>query len=231
MAFGESGHSDSGKPLKCQRPMPWLALLATTLLSMGCAAAPVCPTDRPISAQEEMELVFRLSREELARCLVAREPERFVKGPAKPYRGKVVDAETAEPIAGAVVIAVWDREFTGAGGRVPEFYDAREVLTDEAGDFVLDADDIETAAPYNTRWPVFGIYKPGYGFYPRYVSPWQTLHRDLRSGQAIVRLRRLLTRQERLENLATQFSYVPAEKREHLLKAISAERKALGLSP
>lgn len=205
--------------------------LVVTLSLMGCGAAFICPWDRPVSGREQEERFLRLSREEMARCLVAWEPERFVKGPPKAYRGKVVDAETGAPIAGAVVIAVWDREWTGAGGRVPEFYDAREVLTDEAGEFVLDARDIEASAPFNTRWPVFGTYRPGYAFYPRFVSPWQTLYRDLRSGQAVVRLRRLLTREERLENLATQFSYVPAEKRKHLLNAISAEQKALGLSP
>lgn len=230
MACGASGRSDSGKPLKCQRPMTWLGLLATTLLSMGCAAAPVCPTDRPISGQEEMELVFRLSREELARCLVAREPERFLKGPPRPYRGKVVDAETGEPVAGAVVIAVWDREWTGAGGRVPEFYDAREVLTDEAGDFVLDANDIETAAPYNTRWPDFRIYKPGYAFYPRYPSPETNLHKAFRHEVSVVRLRRARTVEERERNLSV-LTHAPPEKQPNLLKAISVERVGLGLSP
>ncbi len=231
MVSGASGLFDVGKCLRAAGRNSQPALVAAMLLLAGCTAAQICPWDRPPSGQEGEEQFLRLSRDEMARCLVAWEPERFVKDPPTPYRGKVVDAETGEPIAGAVVIAVWDREFTGAGGRVPEFYDAREVLTDEAGEFVLDASDIEAAAPFNTRWPVFGTYKPGYGFYPSFVSPWQTLHRDLRSGQAVVRLRLLLTREERLENLATQFSYVPAEKRKYLLKAISAERKALGLSP
>jgi len=232
MACGASGRFDPGKYLHHRRVGMRLGFLAAVLFLVGCAAAPVCPTDRPITPQEEEELLRRLSLEELARCLVAREPERFLKGPPRPYRGKVVDAETGAPIAGAVVIAVWEREFTGAGGRLHEFYDAQEVLTDQAGEFVLDASEIEARAPYNTRWPGFRIYKPGYGFYPRYqVSP-KIIPRDaFRQEVTVVRLRRSLTKEERLENLNAQFSDIPEQKQKQLLRAINAERRALGLSP
>lgn len=232
MACGASGHSDSGTHLKYQRPMGWLGLLAVAVLLMGCAAAPVCPTDRPITPQEEEELLRRLSKEELARCLVAREPERFLKGPPRPYRGKVVDAETGAPIAGAVVIAVWEREFTGAGGRLHEFYDAQEVLTDQAGEFVLDPTEIEGRAPFNALHPEFRIYKPGYGFYPRYqVSPTIISRDAFRQEVTLVRLRRFLTREERMKNLSVQYGHVPDEKQNHLLRAVNTERIGLGLSP
>lgn len=233
MAYGASGRFDLARYAKSRRVGSRLGLLAAGLVLGGCAAAPICPTDRPISGQEEVELLLRLSREELARCLVAREPERFVKGPPRPYRGKVLDAQTGQPIVGAVVIAVWDREWTGAGGRVPEFYDAREVLTNEAGDFVLDAGDIEADAPYNTRWPVFRIYKPGYGFYPRYqVSPMTNLDKAFRQEVevTVVRLRRARTVEERMGNLSVE-THAPIEKQPLLRKAISVERVGLGLSP
>jgi len=232
MACGASGRFDPGKYLHQGSDSRRLSIMgASLLLLLGCAAAPICPTDRPISEQEETDLLLRLSKEELARCLVAREPERFVKGPAKPYRGKVVDAETEAPIVGAVVIAVWDREFTGAGGRLSEFYDAQEVLTDQAGEFVLNASDIEAAAPYNTRWPVFRIYKPGYGFYPRYhVSPTTNLDKAFRQEATVVRLRKARTVEERMRNLSVE-THAPLEKQPLLRKAISVERVGLGLSP
>ncbi len=232
MAFGESGRSDPGNYLTEGMRGRQLALVPAMLLLMGCTAAWICPWEWPVSGREEEERFLRLSQEEMARCLVAWEPERFVKGPPQPYRGKVVDAETGEPITGAVVIAVWEREFTGAGGRLHEFYDAQEVLTDQAGEFVLDASEIEARAPYNTRWPAFRIYKPGYGFYPRYqVSPTIIPRDAFRQEVTVVRLRRLLTKEERLENLNVQFSLIPEQKQKQLLRAINAERRALGLSP
>jgi len=232
MACGASGQFEKRNHLTHWTGKGRLGLLAVGLLLMGCTAVPVCPFDRPVSGREEEERFLRLSMEEMARCIVAWEPERFVKGPPRPYRGKVVDAETGGPITGAVVIAVWEREFTGAGGRLHEFYDAQEVLTDQAGEFVLDASEIEARAPYNTRWPAFRIYKPGYGFYPRYqVSPTIIPRDAFRQEVTVVRLRRLLTKEERLENLNVQFSLIPEGKQKQLLRAINAERRALGLSP
>lgn len=54
-----------------------------------------------------------------------------------PLAGRVVDRQTAQPIAGAVVLGVW----TKVGG-VPELYhtklvDVREAETDADGRFVL----------------------------------------------------------------------------------------------
>ena len=231
MACGAFGRFDPAKYPIHRKVRMRLGFLAAVLFLVGCAAAPVCPTDRPITPQEEEELLRRLSMEELARCLVAREPERFLKGPAKPYRGKVVDAETGAPIAGAVVIAVWEREFTHAAGRLHEFYDAQEVLTDQAGDFLLDPSEIESRAPFNTLHPMFRIYKPGYGFYPRYqVSPTIIPRDAFRQEMTVVSLRKARTVEERTRNLSV-VTHAPDEKQPNLLKAISVERVGLGLSP
>jgi hypothetical protein len=54
-----------------------------------------------------------------------------------PYRGRVIDADTREPIEGVVVLGVWDREYPGAGGAVHQYYDAMETVTDKNGDFEI----------------------------------------------------------------------------------------------
>ncbi len=58
---------------------------------------------------------------------------------AGPWRGVVLDADTKEPIEGAVVAAIWQRAYDSGFGRVPYFQQAKEVLTDKAGEFEIPA--------------------------------------------------------------------------------------------
>jgi hypothetical protein len=51
-----------------------------------------------------------------------------------PYEGKVVDAETNQPIEGAVVHGSWHKRYLGGG---TEYYDSYEVLTDKHGEFKI----------------------------------------------------------------------------------------------
>ena len=57
--------------------------------------------------------------------------------PSGPYRGRVVDAETKQPLAGAAVLAVWRWGGPGLGHPSEGFHDALEVLTDANGEFVV----------------------------------------------------------------------------------------------
>src|SRR5687767_716013 len=54
-----------------------------------------------------------------------------------PYHGKVIDAETGAPIPGVVVLAMWYHHFPSPAGGMQRFYDAREVVTDANGDFIM----------------------------------------------------------------------------------------------
>ena len=84
---------------------------------------------------------------------------------AGPWRGKIIDIETKEPIEGAVVLAVWERVYRTPAGASSYFYEAKEVLTDKEGRF-----EIPSYTPINLvpllsymRGPLFTIFKPGYG--------------------------------------------------------------------
>jgi hypothetical protein len=54
-----------------------------------------------------------------------------------PYEGKVIDAQTGQPIEGAVVFGVWNKAHPGAGGASHTYYDSCEVLTDSNGTFSI----------------------------------------------------------------------------------------------
>jgi hypothetical protein len=101
-----------------------------------------------------------------------------------PWRGRVIDAETKQPIEGAVVAVTWHRVYDCGVGRYPYFQEAREVLTDKTGSFEIpayvekrsksfwrlkDLGDLKAGLICSgpvIREPEFIIYKPLYGNFP-----------------------------------------------------------------
>lgn len=85
--------------------------------------------------------------------------EDYLRGPQGPYRGKVVDAETHQPIQGAVVVVVWQQE-NDHGVRVT--FAALEGLTGPIGEFRVDGTVVETKPPLLALPPRFVIFAQGY---------------------------------------------------------------------
>ena len=93
-----------------------------------------------------------------------------------PYLGRVVDAETKEPIEGAAVVAVWTKNVFAWVQSNQWFEYAHEEVTDEHGEFEV------SGLPWHRHirlflnpfeWmeasePDFYILKPGYGWYPQH---------------------------------------------------------------
>lgn len=52
-----------------------------------------------------------------------------------PYEGRVIDADTKEPVEGAVVHGSWYKVWGTVGGASSEWYDSAETLTDKDGAF------------------------------------------------------------------------------------------------
>lgn len=84
------------------------------------------------------------------------------------FRGKVIDAETKEPIEGAVVVVVYKKHslISGPGGGYTSVINVKETLTNKKGEFyfpsystVIQPNSIEDTAEII-------IYKPGHGSYP-----------------------------------------------------------------
>ncbi len=108
-----------------------------------------------------------------------------------PFRGRVVDAETQAPIAGAHVMVLWVRE-PPALHLTQSFYDARETMTDAEGRF-----EIPARTRLLTAWvtgPAVSVFAPGYLMLdPEVTPPGGRRYVD----PTVVRMRPLKTPQER----------------------------------
>jgi len=152
-----------------------------------------------------------------------------------PYSGKVINAETKEPIEGAAVLAVFFTEEYGPAGAIIRFADAIETVTDKNGEFIIPAHRVTAFRPLQ-GWDKFGyftIFKPGYGCYPRHseVKPMFVPNGSLPSNEhVVVELPKLKTKQERIESThCAPQSYVPYMKAKQFIDLINNENKALGL--
>jgi hypothetical protein len=148
-----------------------------------------------------------------------------------PYRGVVVDDATGEPISGAVVLAIWEREREEFLRTVNVFYDARETITDSEGKWTIPAQDIERRAPDKTWIPLFVAYTPGY-------FPWgpgsdraTRITGTAFSTGVTMRLRRALTQTERLQAVRRVPPRIPDEKMPQLIQLMNQEEIGLGLQP
>lgn len=155
--------------------------------------------------------------------------------PGDTYRGKVIDAETKEPLAGAVVLAIWYWEAPGLGHPAEGYHDALEVLTDAQGEFTVPAKTHLTAIG-KIREPKLVIYYPGYGSFPLYqVRPQddEEIAAAYEHRLFHVELRKLKTRQERIEHAGVPLyaGGVPERKMPNLIRLVNAERQALALKP
>lgn len=84
------------------------------------------------------------------------------------YKGKVIDAETKEPIEGAVVVAMYYKHpiISGPGGGSASIIHIKEVLTDEKGEFYIPSYTTIIGPNSVEAFAAFIIYKPGYVAYP-----------------------------------------------------------------
>lgn len=78
------------------------------------------------------------------------------------FYGRVVDAETGEPIEGTVVLGTWYSEFPGIAGAGKKFYDARETVTDKNGEFSIPGKGIRVMG--NLKPMRVMIFKAGYNY-------------------------------------------------------------------
>lgn len=111
-----------------------------------------------------------------------------------PYRGRILDAETGEPIEGAVVAVIWDKQ----RGRHQRFGDAQEVVTNAEGKFHLPG---QGHMILSSMWLPSKVYivKAGYkhqmmnGFTPHMVQydMLRTMPYEWKDG-ADIRLRKLV---------------------------------------
>lgn len=117
-----------------------------------------------------------------------------------PYKGRVIDAETGQPIEGVVVLGEWSKGLMTPAGTVHSYYDVAETVTDKNGDFEIPGLGLKILTrvePMNVL-----IFKAGYEYIG--MGPWESFRKDgilkrkvtWRGDRAIIPLRKL-TMEER----------------------------------
>ncbi len=163
-----------------------------------------------------------------------------------PYRGRVIDKDTKQPLEDAAVLTVWWKRAPGLAHPIITYHDAHETLTDLGGNFTIPG-TVNPPTDPNAKIdePLFYIFKPGYEAYgggnlrppstpkpirENYKLPEQVYEKD---GRMVVELGRLTTKEERLKNVRKIFipSDVPEVKRSNLIRLRNMEEDSLGLPP
>ena len=84
------------------------------------------------------------------------------------FTGKVIDAETKEPLEGAIAVVAYHKSAMGLGaGQISSIINIRETLTNKDGLFQIPS---YTTIIFPFTWQTnatFIIYKRGYGVFPR----------------------------------------------------------------
>jgi hypothetical protein len=161
---------------------------------------------------------------------------------AGPYRGRVIDAETKEPLVGAVVLVYWNRNAPGIGhGPAESFLGAEEALTDDRGEFIVAENPPSNWIPFTWRsLPKLIIFQPGYGYFPRHFATtpplpptgFEGLLKIMEERPVVFELPRLTTREELVDALyLLPPRTIPPDRIPNLIRALNVEARQLGLSP
>ena len=150
-----------------------------------------------------------------------------------PYEGKVVDADTREPIEGVVILGTWHKKTPTVAGSVSSFYDAYETVTDDKGEFYFSGQGprvMSNLEPMRIR-----IFKAGYEYFE---AGWDSLDYDLilkrkikwEGSKPIIPLKKLtMDERKKRGTPSSPPSKAPLDKVIIMLREIDKERIALGL--
>ncbi len=104
----------------------------------------------------------------------------FAQASDRTYQGKVIDAETKEPIEGTVVVAVWLEQRAFFFGSTERLKDVKEALTDQEGKWSIVGPEgyenkiipgfLQLFGIWATKSPSFIVFKPGYCSWPEGFS-------------------------------------------------------------
>ncbi|HEY3347502.1 MAG TPA: hypothetical protein VGK71_07755 [Nitrospirota bacterium] len=150
----------------------------------------------------------------------------YFKGP---WKGKVIDAETKQPIEGAGVVAVWYVTHPGPGDSPASYLDAEEAVTDKDGNFEISSKfffTIPNIRYIESGYPQITIFKPGYGSYPRYASSPRGYIKDnyFLDKVGVVELPKITDEKKRYESfVAAGAGEVPISKKTNYQKLLDIE--------
>jgi hypothetical protein len=165
----------------------------------------------------------------------------------KTFSGRVIDADTREPIEGVVVVVYWhEARRTSIGDLSSRPKDVKETLTDKNGEWSVTgpAGGENTISSYlslitgmyYTREPEFIIFKPGYCCWPEGFAIDACSEKlnpegngKIREGN-IIELLKLRREKDRVRNIPGIAGGENAlEKQKEFIRLINEERRKLGL--
>lgn len=152
-----------------------------------------------------------------------------------PFKGKVVDADTKEPIEGAVVLGVYYFTAYTIAGSNSYVEDGQETLTDKNGEFKL---------PRTRRWFVLHrgypegrleIFKPGYGtlWHQRSIAVGDNKSWPTPSKYIVYELPRLINVEDRKKNVrsARRYDEIPYRNKRQYWEKVNEECSYVGIPP
>lgn len=150
------------------------------------------------------------------------------------YSGQIVDADTGELIEGVVVLGVWYKEIPTVAGPKHDYYDARETITDESGEFKIPGKGLRILS--NLQPIRVTIFKAGYSYLD---VPWVTLKKGIviskkikwKDDMAIIPLKKLSMEERKKQGSPSFSSKIPGMKIQLILKEINKDRIERGLEP
>lgn len=147
-----------------------------------------------------------------------------------PYKGKVVDADTKEPIEGVVILVEWDQPHSQILKGGTTFIDAQETVTDPNGEFYISGIWVFNPLGRISADMDIYIYKSGYQAIE--TSAWRKWKifdtsfeyvLKVEDGKPVFLLKRLLP-EERNKYLGPSVSYkIPCNKWKLLREEINKE--------
>jgi hypothetical protein len=158
---------------------------------------------------------------------------------AQTYRGKVVDAETGQPLEGAVFVIVWEKKPALSMNGYRDFHSAKEALTDANGEFSVDGSPGIDWNPftYVVKTPSIAIFMPGYGPFPTghvKETPVAEMKNAMTGAGVVIKLPKLKTQQEMRRYTGPGALHIstgtPYEEIPNLMRLINIHSKMAGLS-
>jgi len=166
------------------------------------------------------------------------------------FRGHIIDADTKEPIEGAVIVAIW-REYQAffLGGKASRVKDVKETLSNRDGEWsMIGPAGQETPCCLSPLFavpelwpPEFIIFKPGYCPWPKgiYISSCEEKIRpgskSIMMGGASVELPKIKNYEDRRKALPypiydkEETRDIFLKKQREFIKLINKESRNLGL--
>ena len=166
----------------------------------------------------------------------------------KVFGGRVIDADTKEPIEGAVVVASWNEEkWIPLGEWMVRPKDVKETLTNKNGEWSIKGpaggeNSLSyylslISVLYHTTEPQFIIFKPGYCSWPKGFGIDVCMDRlkpggngEIHKGKSVIELPELKKKEDRLKVLPGPVSGEGAlEKQREFIRLLNEESGSLGL--